>query len=462
MTSMTVLRRTIGTALLPIVLWGQSFSGSLPLAVDGEPINYAAASRDDAIAKLNASLQRGEVEWEADARYGLLPGLLKSLGIPLSSQVLVFSKTSFQLQRISPEAPRALYFNDDVYVGWVQGSRVLEVSAVDPRRGGIFYTLAHVPGEKPQLRRRDDCLQCHASANTLGVPGHIVRSVYPDAQGYPLTNIGSFLTTHRSPYRERWGGWYVHGELGRMQHMGNAAAPDGNQPDRLTPLARQPDLTAYLTPHSDVVALLVLEHQTAMHNVIARAGMETRLALYTEADINRSFGRPPEALSDSTRRRIANAAEVVVRDLFFSGEPALPGEIRGPSEFRNEFSRRGPRDRKGRGLREFDLRARLFRYPLSYLIYSAAFDDLPPLLLNRVYDRIDQVLNGEDTSAAFAHLSAADRSAIREIVLETKPAYRQRKQPPPGIALYHGRHAEPNPAGLLRPVALGRQHRTQR
>jgi len=90
------------------------------------------------------------------------------------------------------------------------------------------------------------------------------------------------------------------------------------------------------------------------------------------------------------------------------------------------FPQRGQRDRKGRSLREFDLQKRLFRYPLSYMVYSEAFDALPDVVRSAVYEKIYQVLTGEDASDRFAKLSAQDRTAILEILRDTKtnlPAY---------------------------------------
>ena len=71
-------------------------------------------------------------------------------------------------------------------------------------------------------------------------------------------------------------------------------------------------------------------------------------------------------------------------------------------------------------LRDFDLQTRLFRYPLSYMIYDAAFDALPDLAKERIYQRLLEILTGKDQSEAYARLSAADRRAILEIVRETK------------------------------------------
>ena len=336
----------------------------------------------------------------------------------------MFSKTSFQFQHISPANPRALYFNDDVYVGWVQGGDVMEVSAVDPDRGAMFYSLDQRQTDKPRFVRRDECLQCHASPRTLGVPGHLVRSVYPDAEGLPLLQAGSFQTDHASPLRERWGGWYVTGTHGVLRHMGNNWVRDVGRPDQLdmetganvTRLQGLVKLDHYLRPDSDLVALMVLEHQTKLHNLLTRANWETRIALHQQDDMNRALGQPSDYWFDSTRRRIRNQVEDLLKYLLFTDEVRLDAAVAGTSGFQDEFPKTGPRDRRGRSLRDLDLKTRLFRYPCSFLIYSDAFAALPPAARDQLYLRLHEVLTGKDQSKEFAALSRNDRTAILEIL----------------------------------------------
>ena len=233
---------------------------------------------DDPVSRLQKRLDAGKARLEHGSERGYLDSVLRELDVPTSSQTLVFSKTSFQLKRISPRSPRTVYFGDDVYIGWVRGGDVIELSAVDPKLGGTFYTLEQKPSEEgPKfVRRQYECLQCHASTLTKGVPGHVVRSVYSAPDGTPLLREGTYLTDHTSPLEERWGGWYVSGTHGKARHLGNqfvragddARALDNEAGANVTDLSARFDTTSYLTPHSDIVALLVLEHQTAMHNAI--------------------------------------------------------------------------------------------------------------------------------------------------------------------------------------------------
>jgi hypothetical protein len=415
-------------AIVPVGLAIAGLSGSYLVPIDHEAIQYSKAPVDDAVARLQKRIDSGEVKLKSDDTFGYLRSVLQALGVSESSQVLVFSKTSFQAPRIAPRTPRALYFNDKVEVGFVRTGEVLEFASLDPKLGVVFYTLDQEPTAHPHFDRRDTCLQCHQSGGTLGVPGLVVRSVFPDSTGMPLFHAGTFVTDHRSPLKERWGGWYVTGTSGDQTHMGNAIVEDRNQPDRLqsentqnlTDLHGKIDTGAYLTPHSDIVALMTLEHQTQMTNLITRVGWEARMALHDNEAISKALGRPANDLSESTTHRINSAAEELVTYMLFSGETKLTAPIKGTSDFTAEFAKSGPRDSKGRSLREFDLQTRMFRYPCSYMIYSEAFDQMPDVVKARVFLRLKEVLTGKDTSAPFAHLTPTDRKNIYEILTATK------------------------------------------
>lgn len=400
---------------------------------ENQAIRYSTSSPSESIARLQQAMDAGGIRLQFDAKGGYLRSVLRALNIPLASQSLVFSRTSFQRQLISPQRPRALYFNHDVYVGWVPGGRVLEIASVDPNLGVVFYTLNQERTAHPTFERQTQtCLQCHDSPSvTGGVPGLIMRSVYPDAHGEPIASAGTFLTSDSSALRERWGGWYVTGTHGSQVHMGNLIAEpafDGVRPDlargaNLTDLRTRIDTRPYLSEHSDIVALMVLEHQNHLHNLMTRASYHTRMALHFDQVRNQELGRPADYAPESTIRLVRDVAEPLVRAMLFVDEAALTEPVSGTTAFAREFADGGPRSRSGRSLLELDLKRRLFRHPCSYVIYSASFDALPALTKHYVYRRLGDVLSGADTSGAFAHLSAADRSAIRNILLETKPDF---------------------------------------
>lgn len=399
-----------------------------------EAIGYRTRQVADPVALLAADLAKGKRRLAWDEKSGYLKSLLATLGIPRSSQTLVFSRTSFQRERISPEAPRALYFNDDVYIGVVQGGDFIEIASVDPVNGTMFYSLDQKrPREEEATaphRLTDDCLQCHESGMTEDVPGLMLRSVFTAANGHPVLSEGTFRTSMQSPLKERWGGWYVTGTHGSVRHMGNAILPEGKPNEALdresganvASLTKLVDVDPYLESTSDIVALMVLAHQTQVHNLLTRASYHTRLALHDNRVFNEALQEPLLQTRESTQRRLDSAVEPLVRAMLMSGETVLTEPIRGNSSFAAEFEKRGPRDRRGRHLRKLDLRRRLFAVPLSYLIYNAAFDALPAEARDLFWRRMCEVLSGKDQSTAFAHLTAADKTLISEILRDTKPA----------------------------------------
>ena len=394
------------------------------------PISYSAGVPDNAVERLQRRLDARQVALVHDDRTGYLRGVLEALRVPVSSQVLVFSKTSLQQRLISPRTPRALYFNDEVYVGWVPGGEVVEISVADPGLGTVFYVLDDVPAEQPRfVRQTDDCLICHGGSQTRGVPGHVVRSVFTDRGGQPIFSAGSYRVDDSTPLERRWGGWYVTGTHGSAAHLGNltyAKRPEGEGPGdsaglNVVNLEGRIDAGRYLASHSDLVALSVLVHQTAAHNAITRASFDARAALHREAALNRELGEPADRRWPSTDTVLDGAARSLVDSFLFRGAATLQAPIGGTSGFAAGFPVAGPRDPRGRSLRDLDLTGRLFRHPCSFLVYSASFDALPEEVRERFWNRMDDVLAGRHAGGEYAHLTAEDRLAVREILAATKP-----------------------------------------
>jgi hypothetical protein len=386
-------------------------------------IGYSTTAPTGAIADLGARLARGELTLAFDGGRGYLDSLLAALEIGVDSQALVFSKTSLQMDSISAANPRAIYFNDDTYVGWVPGGQSLEIATLDADLGPVFYTLAQDAAAGPKLERKlGECLRCHDSYSLTGggVPRFITGSGYVDVDGNIAAHEGWILTSDRTPLRSRWGGWYVSGHHGAQVHLGNIAVREVVELERLEELRKGNlddldsllDTDRYASNRSDIVALLVLEHQVHVHNAITRASWDARTLLTTPAG---------EGSDASVAARIVEIAEPLVEALFLVGEAELTDEISGTSGFAEAFMARGPHDAQGRSLRELDLKTRLFKYPLSYAIYSRAFDALPVAIKERVLARIDEILSGADASEVFARLTPAERVAIREILRATKP-----------------------------------------
>lgn len=382
----------------------------------------AAEPEGSSLAMFAEQLAAGEsLAW--DERFGYLPATLAQLGIDPDSQTLVFSKTSFQPRRITPERPRAIYFNDSTYVGWVQDSDLIELCAADPLVGAVFYTLepggaAAGAGRQPVLTRQGiRCLGCHDSMRTQGVPGFLMRSIMPTATGRFVRGGPTYVTDHTSPFGERFGGWYVTGTHGRMRHLGNAVYPQGSHVDAIDrdaganqqQLPELVDGSAYLRPGSDLMALMVLAHETQLHNEIARVAVASQQVAAEQPGAAQTFVRQVERF---------------VRSLLFADEPRLEDAIAGTSRYAQTFAARGPFDSQGRSLRQFDGEQFLFRYPCSFLIHSAAFAGLPDPAKAAIGQRLWQILvAGAATSPAVPRLGGEQREAVATILAETEPEF---------------------------------------
>jgi hypothetical protein len=380
-------------------------------------IPYNRGKRRDAVAALIERIGRGEAKLAYRPPRGYLDSLLAALDIAPASQTLVYSQTSLQSRLIRPSTPRAIYFNDDVYVAFVQQGPI-EIGAMDPSLGPVFYLLEQAPGTPAFSAELGKCMSCHDSYSLSGggAPRFIVGSGYTGTTGMHVSHEGWILVSDRTPLKSRWGGWYVTGRHGDQVHLGNIKIKSLADFERLEEMRIGNletldglfDVTPYPTNKSDIVALLVLQHQADVQNLITRLSYDARTAGETQTEL------------------VAETTERLLRMMLFVEAVEYTAPISGDPKFVAQFARRAVRDGEGRSLRDFDLTRRLFRYPLSYLIYSSAFEALPEETKNGFYARLDAVLTGEDRSEDFARLAPADRAAIREILLATKPDFAER------------------------------------
>lgn len=398
---------------------GAQRSGSFMGSPEDPAIKYSTAPLNNPVVEVNRKLQDGTLRFTFDNRSGYLRSALDALELPLDSQLLVFSRTSLQGRRIGEQNPRALFFNDRVALGWVRGGDLLEVATHDQTNGVVFYTLEQSEDAThgaPQFKRAFVCMGCHVTGNTLGVPGLLMFST-----SRPEPTQFSGLPRHidqGDPLQRRFGGWFVTGSTGSAPHMGNeAAAVDGRPTRVLSSVDGLFDADGYPAKTSDIVAHLVLTHQAGMTNLLTRAAWEARAAdpaLHPDAPTTPGQQAGVSALMNGV-------ASEVVDYLLFVDEAKLTDRVRGGSGFAERFAARGPRDRKGRSLYELDLNKRLMKYPCSYLIYSPAFDALPPLAKDAIYKRLWEVLSGQEQDPRYrAALSVADRQAIVDILRDTK------------------------------------------
>ena len=386
---------------------------------DHPAIRYSDARGTDRVAALAARLQRGDVTLAFDPSNGYLRSILGALGVPVQSQSLVFSETSAQASHIGIANPRAIFFDDDVAVGWVRGAEAIELAAHDPQQGVIFYTLPQKESAAPRLDRDNSCLLCHQSWETRGVPGMLVLSTFPMADDPHAYASGVFMN-HTTPYAQRWSGWYVTRARGTVPHLGNVpiVVPADELKRRrsavqLDSLAGRFDLTGYPTACSDIVALSVLTHQAQAVNLITRLGWELRVAE------SQATGDAKAGIAANSR--VAAAAGELADYLLFADEAPLPGPVEGGCGFAELFAAQGRRDPLGRSLREFDLERRVFKYPVSYMVYAPAFDALPAAAKSLVYGRIVDALSGVRRGPLSTGYSDAERQAALEILRTTRP-----------------------------------------
>ena len=396
------------------------------------PIRYSATEPHDVVSAVKTRLASGDINWGGNERQ-IISNLLSELGIPKESQVLVFSKTSFQRERIRPDHPRALYFSDTTYLGWLPGGLV-EIATIDAKLGPVFYSV-DTDDAAPTFNRDNTCMNCHGGAFVRDIPGIFVRSIFTDKRGEPLLHHGSEVVTFRTPFTNRWGGWYVTGKHGTALHRGNVfAREEKNQliinlksGANVTNLSAFFDPEPYLASTSDIVALLVLEHQTTMQNSITAASISCRKMLAYQANLQRELKEPvtDDLFYDSVKSVFNGAAQDVVDDLLFKDEAQLPEGIEGSEAFQTVFRANEVASRDGRSLKEFSLKGHIFKNRCSYLIYSPSFLSLPKILKQLVYAQLRSALAPSNSDSRYAYLPAAERAQILNILQETHPEFRE-------------------------------------
>jgi hypothetical protein len=401
-------------------------------AYEKAPFNYWSRELDNPVTRLQARLDSGKVVLPLGDEKATLAMLLKELEVSPESQVVVFSKTSLQRDRISRQHPRAIFFNEQTYVGTVPGG-LFELTTMEKELGPIFYALdPNRPDRKvPRFDRNENCMSCHGGGTTDYLPGFVVRSVFPDEVGEPLYQAGTSLIDQNSPLTNRWGGWFVTGNTGNLTHRGNATATmlEGNavlHSDGVynqTTLDKFFETKRYLRPTSDVISLLILEHQAGMHNRITKATYDVRGAIERRMDLLTELGeKPGPGLTGSALSVAKSHVEKVLQFLLFAGEAALPeGGVEGSRATVDAFHERRIATKDGRSLRDLQLLNRVFKYRCSYLIYAPEWDGLPAPFLEMIYQRLYEILTSKEPIKGYEHLVTSERRNILEILRETKP-----------------------------------------
>ena len=410
-TAVHLLPITLGLAI-PALSRGQEVpdDDSAYQEIEKAPHDYWKRPLQDRFTAFKAELDAGKITLDYGNEKSFLLSLLKALGIPVSSQLLVFSTTSLQLRFITPSNPRALYFNEDVYVGYIPGGRI-EIVSLDPELGAIFYIFDIPRGPGPlRIERSDRCMNCHAGDDTGYVPGLVIRSVLPGPSGGSLKSFRSGLPGHGVPFHQRFGGWYVTG-LGFTNHWGNLLGR--SSPEGLSTRAAQPgvafDFSRYPATTSDGLAHLLHDHQAGFVNRVVEASYRARSYLHE------GKGK----LGPEHQLELDRQAEIVVRYALFADEVPVPQNgVVAEVPFKEDFLRTR-RAVAGMSLKDFDLKTRMFRHRCSYMIYSSVFKGLPVEMKNRVYTRLQKALSVAQPDAEYAYLPEGEKAAIRRILKAT-------------------------------------------
>jgi len=386
------------------------------------PHNYWTARAADPATELHRKLERQEVTLAADADpKTFLRAYLDALQVPVSSQVLVFSKSSLQRTVVHGRNPRAMYFNEDTYIGWMPGG-LIEVTGIDPVLGGVFY-IFKVPDKKetvPVFERRERCLGCHAGGPTSFLPGLMVQSLFTGEDGRTYGEAGAHNGGHHTPFATRWGGWYVTGAPAEMKHLANVFTTRSGEQISAGEMEKIMPAGTHLAPGSDVLAMMLHDHQCKAVNVLMEANYRIRTVLH------KAGGEKPVAersIPSDDMEMARSQAEKVARFLLFTEEVALPAPVTGDAVFKKDFAANHKADKAGRSLKDFELKTRLMQHRCSYMIYSASFRGLPAAFQNMVFSELRRALTAGGDEGLAAHLPAPERQAVHAILTETLPGY---------------------------------------
>lgn len=428
---------TIGRSLVMMLSLQLGFqlglTGQLQASPDYDlaPVLYSASKDDNTITRIQAAMDAQTFNLSGSSPAELLSSLLDELGISVSSQVLVFSKTSLQRKMITPANPRAIYFNNDFYVGYVPRG-VIEIVACDDPKGMMFYSFdVNAEPEKRRFLRSQECMSCHATKNTMNVPGLLVRSVFTEQDGQALLSWGSLLTTPASPIEERWGGWYVTGRQGQTKHMGNQwvsnkdVGRDGYEAttgQNVTDLSGFFDTNKHLADTSDILALMIMEHQIQAHNTLSAAKVSYLRSAYLDKAIHHG---KYDVNSPSAQKMILATADSVLKMLMFADEVELPEDgIDGSDLYRDNFTGQGL-SHDSHSLRDLRLEKRLFKYRCSFMIHSKSFEQLPDEIKTPVLKKLHAIVTSEDDMPGFPSLSSREKERIHDILSYTHAAYQR-------------------------------------
>ena len=414
---MTLRKTLMSAAAIAFAVSGvapKAFGQEPDWAVLTDPAHeYWTRDLRDPLSIIREDLEAGSADLDYSSEKAFVVSLLDKLDVPVTSQLLVYSTTSLQLRLISPRNPRAVFFNEDVYVGWVLGGQ-LEFVSMDPDVGGVFYIsdIPRQPGQVMKLEREDRCMNCHHDEDTQYAPGVVVKSVLPGPTGGTISTYRPGEVGHHVAFSDRFGGWHVTGEHAIEKHWGNVTGRLNGDDITTSPLefGRNFDLSRYPVETSDILPHLIFEHQAGFVNRCAAAAYKARFLL------NEGGGRFRPSDLETVREEV----DALVGYLLFADEAEFPaGGVTGDSAYKEDFLARAKTDAQGRSLRDLDLETHMFKHRCSYMIYSSVFQGMHPGFKRLIYQEIGKALDG--SKPGFSHIPSTEKTAIRQILRATLP-----------------------------------------
>lgn len=383
--------------ILPLLLLAAAARGA---NVAQPPHSYWEREPRDRFARVMAEVAAGRLALDPSGEKELLASLLRALDIPDSSQLLVYSATSIQSERINPRNPRGLYFNEDTFVGYVPGGR-LEVASLDPEAGMVFYIFDRLTtAAVPRFVRSDRCMNCHADTPSFRRPGLVVHSVAVTWDGSSQETYRYDEMGHTVPLDVRFGGWHLTGGHGLARTHANLIGdltPNGlvTEPN---PPGKNFDLRRYPRPTSDILVHLVHEHQVGFVNRVVQSVYLAR--------------------ENPTVEQLDAFADDFTAYILFDREAPLPaGGVRGDPDFVRDFRARDPA--RGPSLRDFDLRERIFKHRASFMVETPVWSLVPDPIRTRVLARLDRALAPAGPASEKFGIGVDEKRAIRDILCQS-------------------------------------------
>ncbi|MBT3668082.1 MAG: hypothetical protein HN548_11450 [Opitutae bacterium] len=391
-----------------------------------DPVHsYQNKPPQDPFSKFFKNLENGNITLNFNSEKEYLLSLFKELEISPYSQLLVYSTTSLQLSRISPSNPRAIYFGDDIYLGYVPGGQI-EIIGIDPELGAIPY-IFNIPRKNdlkhPSIYRSKRCMNCHASQETKGAPGLLLSSVIPGPGGGSIDAFRRGEFGHAVSYEKRFGGWHITGMNPFTNSWANHTGimQDGEIKKINNPPGKYFSWDKYPIGQSDALPHLVLEHQVGFTNLCISISYKFREI--------KSLDEQPK--SEEYKEIIENETNSLLFYVLFKNEAKLPrNKMRIDSPFAKDFKNSVKPTNQAMLLREFDLEDRIFQLRCSYMIFSNSFEGLPVQIKNQFLKKLRYILSCErkNLPKEYSYLDCEERHKINSILLDSLSGYSPKKK----------------------------------